>query len=104
MKKKITLKAKVLTFVEEQGAARYTDIIKFIVDTKFGKGTYDSGERMEDTWITNSKGVYEIRPRKRNRWRGYFSAAFSGIRPYMLLGPQSLVKGEDGLYRVYHNC
>jgi hypothetical protein len=100
-KKKKTMKDKVLAFVEKRGEARYTDIIKFIVDTKFGKGTYDSGRQPETIYEYDyllRKHVPKVR--MRNRWRGYYAAAFSGKKPYLLIGPSFLVKGVDGLYRV----
>jgi hypothetical protein len=91
MAKKVTMKEQVLQFVEQRGSVRYTDIIKFIVDTKFGANTYDNAKG-KDTYY------------RANPYRGYFSAAFSGgstwkngKREYQ---PGYFLKGADCLEKV----
>lgn len=97
---KTTLKEKVLQFVEQKGSARFTDIQRFIVDHKFGQGTYDNTRVPVMKW----NGIYWIETdRKENPYRGYHCSSFSGTlsRPgYFMTGPDHLVKGEDGRYRV----
>jgi hypothetical protein len=97
---KLTLKEKVLRFVEERGSARFTDIQRFIVDNNFGQGTYDGAKRIEKVWVNG-----EYRNRLVNPYRGYHSCSLTtGSRwtrqGYMLCGPDYLVKGENGLYTV----
>ncbi len=92
---KMTMKSRVLLFVESQGSARYTDIIRFIVDRKFGPGAYDN-TRTSNEW---NLGKTE------NPYRGYYASAMTrgGMyhpQGYFLTGPDRLVKGADGLYRV----
>ena len=99
-KKRVTLKSRVLDFVENKGSARYVDVIKFIVDTKFGEGTWEKGYVTQNVYVRDSKGEYRSRERRMNTWRGYFSAAFSGTCPYLLMGKEHLEKGEDSLYRT----
>jgi len=90
--KKLTMKQQVLQFVESNGSARYVDIIKFIVDTKFGTGTYDSGVKIQPTWVWNKKlSQGETKPRRKNEWRGYYSGAFSATK-YFLKGSDHLMK------------
>lgn len=97
---KLTLKEKVLRFVEERGSARFTDIQRFIVDNNLGQGTYDGAKRIEKVWVNG-----EYRDRLVNPYRGYHSCSFyNGGRwsrtGYFLTGPDYLVKGENGRYRV----
>ena len=95
---KESMKSKVLKFVEKLGAARFTDIQEFIVDEKFGEGTYEDGKRIEKVWVN---GMYC--DRLVNPYRGYYSAAFSGTylsSGYFMVGDNRLEKGTDGLYRV----
>jgi hypothetical protein len=99
---KETMKSRVLLFVESQGSARHTDIVRFIVDFKFGEGTYDN------TYEQDHNGVQRI-PRRKS-YRGHYSSAFltgrrvgrysTGRVGYFLCGPDRLVKGTDGLYQV----
>jgi len=101
-KAKMTMKSRVLLFVESQGSARHTDIVRFIVDFKFGEGTYDN------TYEQDHNGVQLI-PRRKS-YRGHYSSAFltgrrvgrysTGRVGYFLCGPDRLVKGTDGLYQV----
>lgn len=88
------MKEKVLQFVESKGTARYTDIIRFVVDTKFGEGTYDNGKGKDTDYYG----------RPCNPWRGYYSGAFSCVGPYpgayFLKGKNRLVKGNDRKYFV----
>lgn len=100
MTKRFTLKSRVLDFVENKGSARYVDVIKFIVDTKFGEGTWEKGYVTQNVYVRDSKGEYRSRERRMNTWRGYFSAAFSGSCPYLLVGKEYLEKGEDCRYRT----
>jgi hypothetical protein len=90
---KISMKEKVLIFVESKGLASYTEIIKFVVDTKFGDGTYDSGKDKDTTnyWDNNSN---TLKSSKANIWRGYYSGAMSGWKPYFLQGEDRLVKAD----------
>jgi len=37
---KKTLKDRMLDFVQEKGEAKYTEIVEFLVDSRYGKGTY----------------------------------------------------------------
>ncbi len=94
---KITMKEKVLRFVESKGTARFTEIQKFIVDTKFGEGTYSRGyENGENTnrgyyCAAFSVGYYSVRQAKYTRG-GYF-----------LRGENRLEKQSDGSYKTIRN-
>ena len=97
---KTTLKEKVLQFVEQRGSARFTDIQRFIVEMKFGKGAYD---RRVPKRVWN--GSEYVTKGTENPYRGYHCASFTtGSRwtktGYFLTGPDFLVKGEDGRYTV----
>ena len=100
---KETMKSHVLNFVQSQGSARYTDIIRFIVDRKFGPGAYDN-TRTSNEW--NVPLINECNLGKtENPYRGYYASAMTrgGMyhpQGYFLTGPDRLVKGADGLYRV----
>ena len=110
MVQKQTMKEQVLQFVEQQGSATYTEIQRFIVDTKFGAGTY--GSRMVIGYVWNKETLqYEKRSVRKNPYRGYYSAAFSGGRfnkatnqrvfgGYFLRSNNRLVKRPDGKYSV----
>jgi hypothetical protein len=98
MAKKVTMKEKVLQYVEQRGSARYTDIIKFVVDTKFGANTYDNA-RGKDNYY------------RANPYRGHFSGAFCGgstwengqwkPKPgYFLKGADRLEKRDTLYYTV----
>ena len=100
---KITMKEKVLQYVESRGSATFTQIQRFIVDTKFGEGTYNQGHELEDAYVFSKKTYkYERQPVMKNRYRGYYCAAFSvGYRyadgtynpnGYFLRGSDRLVK------------
>jgi len=114
--KKLTIKEQVLRFVETKGTARFTDIQRFIVDLKYGKGTYDSAARSEEV-LRESKINYETgeityTKVKTNPWRGHFSSAFTsaskskrvgyfgGSRKigYFLSGDNRLEKNQKGEY------
>ena len=110
MKQKITWKERVLQFVEAQESASFTEIQKFIVDSKFGEGTYTSEMTTDYVWCKKTK-KYERQPVRRNPYRGYFCAAFScGYYSkkqsqwipggYFLRGSNRLAKQEDGKYKV----
>jgi len=99
---KLTMKAKVLNFVESKGTARYMEIVKFIVDTKFGSGTYETGRKIG----------YD--GKIRNSFRGYYSSAFvnhcskhrgrfnNSPKGYFLndVGYGCLVKMDNGNYKT----
>jgi len=97
---KVTMKGKVLQFVESKGSARFTDIQKFIVDTNYGPGSYDAVRRVEKAWNYKTKEYSNI---IRNSFRGYYCGAFSGPRPYFLKGADRLVKAENGKYIAVRN-
>ena len=77
---KMTIKSRVMDFVTGKGEARYTDIIKFIVEDIHG--------------MTYNKTLH----------RGYYSCAFSSFTPYFLLPsnnePRHLVKNKET--KKYH--
>lgn len=100
------MKEQVLRFVESRGTARYSEIQRFIVDTKFGDGTYESGYRMEDHYAgTNPDGSWKYVQRRKNSYRGYYAAAFSiSNGGYFLKGPHQLKKTTDGSYKVVRNA
>ena len=110
--KQITMKEKVLQFVETKGSAKFTEIQKFIVDTKFGDGTYEAGYKIVKDGKWNSKtGEWVEVMVKRNTNRGYYCGAFSvgyysktnrQYNPggYFLRGENRLVKNSDGKYSV----
>jgi hypothetical protein len=97
--KKETLKSKVLKFVFENGnKATYTEIIRFIVDLKFGEGTYDNGKGQSEVYRYNKK-TKEVVTTKANYWRGYFACGLTigsrwTKRGYLLTGPTYLEKIE----------
>jgi len=98
MKKKKTMKSKVMDFVRENGPQRYTDIQEFVYDTNFGEGAYKKGYGKGKVWNYSTETYEE---RRVNPNRGYYSGAFSGPRPYFLVGgTEQLYKREDGLYDV----
>lgn len=103
---KVTMKEKVLQFVESKGSASFTEIQRFIVDENRGEGTYDAAAGTDLVW-DYKKGE---RTRKANPYRGNYSSAFykgHGSFPwskrkdgYFLRGANRLVKGENGKYTV----
>ena len=98
---RLTMKEKVLRFVELHEAASFTMIQRFIVDTKFGAGTYDTARQPE--WVYRHEKKTTVKE-LRNPYRGHFCAAFSGLsgRPgYFMVGKDRLVKtAESGMYHV----
>jgi hypothetical protein len=110
--KKVTMKEKVLQYVETQGTASFTEIQKFIVDEKFGTGTYAAGYKMVKEWVWNNETKQsETKMVKRNTNRGYYCGAFSKgyysrtqgewqSGGYFLRGSSRLVKNENGKYSV----
>lgn len=97
------MKSKILDFVESMGAARFTEIQRFIVDHNRGEGTYDAARGTDKTWGPNDRN------RKCNPYRGYYSVNLStggGRRwgmskpGYLMVGIERLEKGADGLYRT----
>ena len=106
MAKKITMKEKVLCFVEAQTEATFTEIQRFIFDTRRGKGSYDAGYQMEKAYDYATKTYVD---RKRNANRGYYCGAFStgyfnvkqqkyNTKGYFLRGNDCLVKTSNGKY------
>lgn len=102
---KITVKERVLRFVETKGTARFVEIQEFIVDTKYGKGTYANGYKLEQDWVKDkATGNYLPVMRRKNTNRGYFSSAFRKSagrfipQGYFLKGANRLVKTADGSY------
>jgi len=98
--KKITMKEKVLRFVELHEVASFTMIQRFIVDTKFGAGTYDGSRQPE--WVYRHEKKASVKE-LRNPYRGYYCAAFSrtsGRPGYFRVGKDRLVKTKSGLYKV----
>lgn len=90
---KLTMKEKVLRFVESKGTAKFAEIQKFIVDTNYGEGAYESQKDYEGN----------------KRFRGYYCAAFRtggrgrwGYTPigYFLKGDNRLEKIERGTYKT----
>jgi hypothetical protein len=53
-----TLKDRMLDFVQEKGEAKYTEIVEFLVDSRYGEGTYKKNPE---------------------QYRGVGSAGFSGL-------------------------
>ena len=88
---KITVKEQVLQFVESKGSARFTDIQRFIVDLRYGQGTYDAAAKTPLEWDPNIKV---------NPYRGYFSSAFDSWTGYFLHGKDYLQKNDEGKYIV----
>ena len=110
---KITMKEKVLQFVEQKGEARFTDIQCFIVDTNYGVGTYLAGYKEVDDWVLNRETKeYQKCRRRKNVNRGYYCGAFSAgyfsrvkrtwdHGGYFMRGDNRLEKNpETGKYRV----
>ena len=87
--KKITMKEQVLQFVQSRGTATYTEIIQFIVDTKFGKDTFSNAKGTDQIWRSNGNKV------PANPYRGYFAGALSGPTPYFIKGSNRLQKIID---------
>jgi hypothetical protein len=96
---KITMKEKVLRFVESQGTATFTEIQRFIVDTKFGQGTYDANRYADETWVGGDWN--NLKKRKCNPYRGYYSSAFCG-NGYFFKGKDYLTQNGRN-YSVVRN-
>jgi hypothetical protein len=102
-----TVKSRVLDFVEKKGGAKYTEIQEFIVDQKYGSGTYAAAAGTDTTWTSGLNGS---KTKKCNPYRGYYSCALqkgSNRYPwskresgYFLVGKERLEKRKDGLYIV----
>ncbi len=109
---KLTMKERVLRFVEAKGSARFTDIQEFIVDTNYGKGTYQNGYQIVRERKHNSKtGEWIEVLVNRNTNRGYYCGAFSvgyysktdrQYNPggYFLRGENRLEKIGRGVYKT----
>lgn len=88
------MKEKVLRFVETKGTAKFAEIQKFIVDSKFGEGTYD-----------NTKDGFGNK-----LYRGYFTSAFRQVSTsrytsnvpvgYFMTGDNRLEKTARGIYKT----
>ena len=87
------MKEKVLRFVETKGTAKFAEIQKFIVDSNYGEGTYNTVKDYE------GKKLY----------RGYYCSAFRtagrgryGITPvgYFMTGDNRLEKTARGTYKT----
>jgi len=78
---KLTKKEQMLRFVETKGSARHKEIIEFLTDLRFCKGTYASDP---------------------SYFRGRGSSGFSNHmgRNYFLQGENRLKKNADGSYSV----
>jgi len=84
---KMPLKEKTLLHVERNGPMSFTEIQRFMVDLKFGDGTYER----------------YLLPGWRNEYRGWYCSYFSGSwrGPGLFMrGPFRLEKQSDGLYRA----
>ena len=102
---KITMKEQILQFVESVGFATYTEIQRFIVDFKYGEGTYDAAKGTARTW--NDKD--HAHTKKCNPYRGYYSDHLNTSslnyhgKGYLMTGEEGLIKNDDGSYSVYRN-
>jgi hypothetical protein len=98
---KLTIKEQVLRYVESVGSARFTDIQKFVYDLRYGKGSYDAGYQLCETYVWSAReSNYVLRTRRMNQNRGYFASAFDKWGGYFVYGANRLVKDTDGLYTV----
>jgi hypothetical protein len=103
--KPLTMKEKILRFVESKGTATFTEIQRFIVDSTEGEGTYDKGRHLESVWVygpriggchRESKSVMKYI----NSYRGTYSNAFTEGSGYLRLGKQYLEKEGRKYYTV----
>jgi len=97
---KITMKERILQFVESKGTARYTDIQRFIVDLKYGQGTYDAAANTDLTFDCKTNAV---KTKKCNPYRGYYSDHLNTSpygKGYLMTGKNRLEKTEDKKYFV----
>lgn len=84
---RMPLKLKTLLHVERNGPMSFIEIQRFMVDLKFGDGTYDR---------------YRMRG-ARNEYRGWYCSYFSktwGRPAVFTTGPFRLEKTGEGLYRA----
>ena len=95
----MTKKEQIFQFIESQPnqTARFTDIQEFVVDLKFGAGTYKAGKEPTEVYVWK-EGRPVAATRMMNKWRGQFSGAF-GCSGYLMKGPEFLVPVEGG-YKV----
>lgn len=91
---KISMKERVLRFVEEKGTATFQDIQRFVVDFNYGKGTYDSSFKPEKLW--NGTTV------RRTPYRGYYCSRFYPAISYPQCGEScgDFMRGDSYLVRV----
>lgn len=108
---KLTMKEKVLRFVESKGTARFTEIQEFIYDTNYGKGEYKKGYKLVDDYFWNTEAYKHLAvKRKKNVNRGYYCSAFRMVSTsiwtkhepvgYFMRGDNRLEKLEKGLYKT----
>ena len=108
---KLTMKEKVLRFVESKGTARFTDIQEFIYDTNYGEGAYKKGYKIVDDYVWNTEAQKHLPvKRKKNVNRGYYSSALRMVSTssytkqtpvgYFMRGDNRLEKLENGLYKT----
>lgn len=108
---KRTLKAEVLDFVESRGGATFTEIQRFIVEKRFGKGEYDKFENV-GVYVDCSpnhpdklhtyyfgKKAYRFVKRRMRVHRGCFTSAFRGYFRNET-GYGHLELGDDRIYRT----
>ena len=87
---KPTMKSRVMQFVKSKGFATFTEIQRFVYDQKYGDGKYDKGTRLSKIQGYGPGNIH----------RGHYCCAFSGKRPYLLLGSPRLEKQLNGSYIV----
>ncbi len=78
----MTNKEKVIKFVASKGEASFTDIQRYLVDDKFGIGTYDGDKK---------------------KYRGYYTSLFSkinGVGGELFKGESRLYKNALGKYKI----
>ena len=104
MKDKMTMKDRVLAFVESKGTARFVEIQKFVVDYKYGVGAYEAGCQLNTIWLAPSKknpdGALSVGFPNRNR--GYYCSMFFGSNPIFMYGESYLERMSRGIYKVVH--
>ena len=89
----MTKKEQILRFVESKGEATFTEIQRFIVDLRYGQGTYDAAKYSDLTWDEKTGK----RTKKCNPYRGYYCQALT-IDGYF--GNGHLMKGPSRLIKV----
>jgi len=78
---KLTVKEAMLQFVESKGSATFTEIQRFLVERKYGEGSYNRDHR--------------------GKYCAAFSTSYYGRKGYFLTGGSGwLVKNGEGTYSV----